>query len=110
MRNAAALATIFPKLGELNIIRCWTGTVGFTPDGFPLVGKSSMADGLYIIGGYPAGMGLICYTAKLLSEMITGKEMEIDLDPFDPDRFDNLNIELPERYNYAILEDYLGRL
>lgn len=110
VRNASALAKIFPKLGDVNIIRCWAGTVGFTPDGFPLVGKSSIAEGLYIFGGFPAGMGLIPYTAKLLSDLIANKQMETDLGPFDPDRFNDLKIELPKRYNYAILEDFLGRL
>jgi sarcosine oxidase subunit beta len=110
VRSAASLAKIFPNLGNVNILKCWTGTVGFTIDGFPLVGKSSIADGLYIIGGFPAGMGLIPYTAKLLAEMIAHKDMEADLDPYNPDRFNDVKIELPERYNYAILEDYLGRL
>jgi len=110
VRNAAALAKIFPKLGDVSIIRCWTGTVGFTIDGFPLVGKSSFGEGLYIIGGFPAGMGLIPYTAKLLADLIADREMEVDLEPYDPDRFNDVRIELPERYNYAILEDYLGRL
>ena len=110
VRNAAALAKIFPKLGNVNILRCWTGTVGFTIDGFPLVGSSSIAEGLYLIGGFPAGMGLISYTAKLLAEMVAEKEMETDLDPYDPDRFNDIRIELPDKYNYAILEEYLGRL
>jgi glycine/D-amino acid oxidase-like deaminating enzyme len=110
VRNAAALAKIFPKLGHVSIVRCWTGTVGFTIDGFPLVGKTSRAEGLYLIGGFPAGMGLISYTAKLLADLIADREMEVDLDTYDPDRFNNLKIELPQKYNYAILEDYLGRL
>jgi sarcosine oxidase subunit beta len=110
VRCGATLSKIFPKLGDVNILRCWTGTVGFTIDGFPLVGKRSYADGLYIIGGFPAGMGLISYTGKLMAEMIAGKEMEMDLDPYDPDRFNDVRIELPERYNYAILEEHLGRL
>lgn len=110
VRNAAALAKIFPKLGDVNILRCWTGTVGFTIDGFPLVGRSSFAEGLYIIGGFPAGIGIISYTGKLLADMIAGKAMEVDLDPYDPDRFNDIRIELPEKYNYAILEEYLGRL
>ena len=110
IRCGAALSRIFPRLGGVNIIRCWTGTVGFTIDGFPLVGKSSIAEGLYIIGGFPAGMGIIPYTAKLISDLIMDKEMEVDLDPYNPDRFNDVKIELPEVYNYAILEEHLGRL
>ena len=110
IRCGAALSRIFPKLGGVNIIRCWTGTVGFTIDGFPLVGRSSITEGLYIIGGFPAGMGVIPYTAKLIADLIMDKEMEVDLDPYDPDRFNDVKIELPEVYNYAILEEYLERL
>jgi glycine/D-amino acid oxidase-like deaminating enzyme len=72
--------------------------------------RGASTDGLYIIGGFPAGMDVIPYTGKLLADLIMGKDMEVDLDPYDPDRFNSIKIELPEVYNYAILEEYLGRL
>jgi sarcosine oxidase subunit beta len=110
LKNSSLLAKLFPTLGGVNILRCWAGTMGTTPDGLPLVGRSGIADGLYVIAGFPNGMAFIAYIAKLLADMVAEKKPEIDLDIFDPCRFQSLDIELPERYNYTILADHLGRL
>ncbi|MCK5570257.1 MAG: FAD-binding oxidoreductase [Spirochaetes bacterium] len=110
LKNASILAMLFPELGDTNILRCWAGTMGTTPDGLPLVGRSGIADGLYVIGGFPNGMAFIPYIAKLLSDLIANRPLETDLEMFDPDRFKDLFIKLPERYNYTILADCLGRL
>lgn len=110
LKNASLLARLFPALGNVNILRCWAGTMGTTPDGLPLVGKTDIAEGMYIIAGFPNGMAFIPYLAKLLSCLVAEREPEKSLEIFDPDRFMHLEVELPERYNYTILADYLGRL
>ena len=110
LKNASLIARIFPKLGELPIMRCWAGTMGTTPDGLPLVGKSRLAEGLFVIAGFPNGMAFIPGIAVLLAQVVQGREPEIDLDIFDPDRFIDRSFTLPERYNYTILADFLGRL
>jgi glycine/D-amino acid oxidase-like deaminating enzyme len=84
--------------------------MGTTPDGLPLVGRSSIAEGLFVIAGFPNGIAFIPYIAKLLSDIVAEKDPEMDLDIFDPDRFLGVSIDLPQRYNYTILADYLGRL
>jgi glycine/D-amino acid oxidase-like deaminating enzyme len=69
-----------------------------------------MAEGLYIMGGFVAG---VCWTpicGKLLAELIANKTPEVDLESMNPNRFDNMKIELPEKYNYAIMLEHLGRL
>ena len=110
LKNASLVARIFPKLGELPIMRCWAGTMGTTPDGLPLVGKSRLAEGLFVIAGFPNGMAFIPAIAVLLSQVVQGRQPEIDLDIFDPDRFIDRSFTLPDRYNYTILADFLGRL
>jgi sarcosine oxidase subunit beta len=110
LKNASLVARIFPRLGGLPILRCWAGTMGTTPDGLPLVGKSRLAEGLFVIAGFPNGMAFIPYIALLLSQVVEGREPETDLDIFDPDRFIDRSFTLPERYNYTILADFLGRL
>lgn len=110
VKNVSIIERLFPKLRKINVIRCWAGTMATTPDGLPLVGKSSIAEGLYIIAGFPNGMAFIPFLAKLLSQLIIYKKVEMDLDIFDPDRFNELRIEWPTRYNYTIIADFLGRL
>jgi sarcosine oxidase, subunit beta len=110
LKNASLLARIFPRLADLHILRCWAGTMGTTPDGLPLVGRSGIAEGLFVIAGFPNGMAFIPGIATLLSAVVEGREPEIDLDVFNPDRFAGRSFTLPERYNYTILADYLGRL
>jgi sarcosine oxidase, subunit beta len=110
LKNASLVARIFPKLGKLPIMRCWAGTMGTTPDGLPLVGKSRLAEGLFLIAGFPNGMAFIPGIAVLLSQVVQGREPELDLDIFAPDRFIERSFTLPETYNYTILADYLGRL
>jgi sarcosine oxidase subunit beta len=109
-KNASILGKLFPRLGDINIFRCWAGTMGTTPDGLPLVGKSRLADGLFVIAGFPNGMAYISYIAKMLAHLVADKVPETNIDLFDPDRFNDLTVEIPERYNYTILADYLGRL
>jgi sarcosine oxidase subunit beta len=110
LKNACLLARIYPRLAGVHIVRCWAGTMGTTPDGLPLVGQSRVAEGLFVIAGFPNGMAFIPYIASLLAALAAGKTPELDLDIFQPDRFAGLDIHLPETYNYTILADYLGRL
>lgn len=110
LKNASLLARVFPKLAGVHILRCWAGTMGTTPDGLPLVGASGIAEGLFVIAGFPNGMAFIPYLASLLADMVAGEEPETDLQMFDPQRFADLAVRLPDRYNYTILADCLGRL
>ncbi|UCB45595.1 MAG: FAD-binding oxidoreductase [Spirochaetota bacterium] len=110
IRNGRALAMIFTKIKAVNVLRIWCGVSAYTIDGLPLVGESAMAEGLYIMGGFVAG---VCWTpicGKLLAELIANKTPEVDLESMNPNRFDNMKIELPEKYNYAIMLEHLGRL
>jgi len=110
IKNVSILEKIFPALNISHVIRCWAGAMGTTPDGLPLVGQSSIAEGLFIIAGFPNGMAFIPYLAKLLSELIIHGKSYMDLNIFNPDRFNNLSLNWPIKYNYTIIADFLGRL
>jgi sarcosine oxidase subunit beta len=75
---------------DLSVTDGWAGLKGLTPDGDPLVGEVDAVDGLYVAAGCN-GHGLILAPAlgeSLARFLDTGSWGEIDLDPYDPDRFE----------------------
>lgn len=78
-------------LGDLSIIRAFTGITEYTPDGSPYIGPVPGAPGMYIAAGFH-GEGFCPgpLTGKILAEMIAGKEPKVSLEPFRPDRFASL--------------------
>lgn len=51
--------------------RRWAGTMGFTPDGLPLVGAVAGRPGVWMMGGYTGhGMGFALQCARVLVERI----------------------------------------
>lgn len=64
-----------PKLKGKKITHRWSGIMGFSADGQPLVGSLSSDPQLYFVGGFTAhGLGLAFHSAKVLSHMICGDE------------------------------------
>jgi len=104
------LTKIFPKQKNLSIIRAWTGTMGFAPDGIPLVGRSSLTEGLLIAAGFAAGISQECTVGKIMTELVTKGEISLDIDMsmYDPGRFNGMSFEWPDPYDLSILHDYLG--
>lgn len=61
----------FPALRGVKIDYRWSGTMGFSADGLPMVGALPGRTGLYVIGGYTAhGIGWGFKAAQLLSRLI----------------------------------------
>jgi D-hydroxyproline dehydrogenase subunit beta len=76
-----------PRLGDLSVIRCWTGFRPATPDKLPLIGRWDPIPGLWIAAGHE-GLGITTSlgTAQLLADQIAGRAPEIDPAPFSPMR------------------------
>ena len=76
-----------PRLGDLSVIRCWTGFRPATPDKLPLIGRWDPIPGLWIAAGHE-GLGITTSlgTAQLLADQIAGRVPEIDPAPFSPMR------------------------
>ena len=76
-----------PGLGDLSVIRCWTGFRPATPDKLPLIGPWDPIPGLWIAAGHE-GLGITTSlgTARLLADQIAGRAPEIDPGPFSPMR------------------------
>lgn len=65
------LAGTFPQLGERSVRHRWAGTMGFTSDGFPVVGRVEHAPAvLYAVGFSGHGMSLGFATGRHLARRV----------------------------------------
>jgi glycine cleavage system T protein len=77
---------MLPALRDVEIARAFNGLMSFTPDGFPLLGESAAARGLWLAQAiwvtHSAGCG------RALAELMTHGDALLDLHECDPQRFD----------------------
>jgi glycine/D-amino acid oxidase-like deaminating enzyme len=88
LRSAMAL---LPCLGQMNIIRSWTGMRPASPDGLPLLGEHPGRPGVWLACGHE-GLGVTTAfgSARLLADQILGRAASIDAAPYAPSRFAHL--------------------
>jgi glycine/D-amino acid oxidase-like deaminating enzyme len=80
LRRACAF---LPELGELNLIRCWSGFRSASPDGQPLLGPHPRRPGVWLALGHEGlGVTTATGTAWLLTDQITGTASDIDAAPW----------------------------
>lgn len=88
LRKMLARAEQFmPSIAQLRAIRVWTGFRPATPDKLPLIGRWESTPGLWIASGHE-GLGITTSlgTARILADMVLGKQPAIDPAPFAPAR------------------------
>ena len=82
----ARRAALLPALRDVELARAFNGLMSFTPDGFPLLGESAAARGLWLAQAiwvtHSAGCG------RALAELMTHGDALLDLHECDPQRFD----------------------
>ncbi|WP_234322840.1 NAD(P)/FAD-dependent oxidoreductase [Streptomyces sp. NRRL S-350] len=87
-RLAGQAAELFPVLADVTVMRAYRGFRPYLPDHLPAIGADPRVPGLYHACGHEgAGIGLAPATGLLISEQLAGKQPELDLAPFRPDRF-----------------------
>jgi len=79
-----------PAVGELQLLRCWTGQRPATPDGRPIIGRVPGTPGpaaQWVATGHE-GLGLTTAmgTARLWLDLLLGRTPAIDPAPYAPDR------------------------
>ena len=76
-----------PSLARLPIVRTWTGFRPATPDKLPLIGRWAPTAGLWIAAGHE-GLGITTSlgTARLLADLVVGRQPPFDASPFSPMR------------------------
>jgi sarcosine oxidase subunit beta len=86
---ARCLTDLFPVLrGKARVVRAWSGIMGFTADGLPLIGRYEPAPGLTIAAGFNgSGFSWGVVLGKIVTRLLGGQESEFDIAPFRPARF-----------------------
>ena len=88
LNQISQMRRLLPGVGNLNIIRVWSGIEGYLPDSLPIMGPSGTVDGLfYAFGfcghGFQLGPGVGDVMAELLSTGATSTPIA----PFSITRF-----------------------
>ncbi len=66
----------------------WAGLRPCTPDGLPVIGRPAGAPELILATGHAMkGLSLAPVTARLVADLVAGRDPSHDLEPFGPDRF-----------------------
>lgn len=90
------LHTHFPWTQELSIRHRWSGTMGFSPDGRPVVGTVPEHDeSLFATGCTGHGMGYGFRMGRLLAEQLCGTASRDEYDLFAASRFETGTESVP---------------
>ncbi len=69
-----------PGLEEAKVIETWRGLRPCTPDGLPIIGRSDSFENLFVAAGHAMlGISLGPVTGKLVSELVRGEKVDMDL-------------------------------
>ncbi|MCY1375885.1 D-amino acid dehydrogenase [compost metagenome] len=79
---------LLPGVGNLNIIRVWSGIEGYLPDSLPVMGPSGTVDGLFYAfafcgHGFQLGPGV----GDVMAELISTGSTSTSILPFSINRF-----------------------
>jgi glycine oxidase len=78
---------LVPKLDDARILEAWAGLRPGTPDGLPILGRSSTPGYFVATGHFRDGVLLAPVTAKIMSAIVTGQMPQFELAGFSPARF-----------------------
>ncbi|MGI9405290.1 MAG: NAD(P)/FAD-dependent oxidoreductase [Hyphomicrobiaceae bacterium] len=81
--NVRLACYAIPALKAARLARSWTGFEAETADAMPAVGPVPGVPGAYVCGSIHSGYTSGPYIAKLLAELILGREPEMGLFPID---------------------------
>jgi glycine/D-amino acid oxidase-like deaminating enzyme len=85
--NAQIACRIIPAISGLNLIRCWIGSEGRTPDSLPLLGNLDHLPHFYTACCAKGGFTIGPFMAKTIAELIVGGKTDYPISKFTPSRF-----------------------
>lgn len=79
---------VLPAFGQAKIDQAWSGLLDITPDGLPVIERTSEVDGLIVAAGFSGhGFCLGPMTGRVIYELATDKQPSLPLHPFRHGRF-----------------------
>lgn len=78
---------LYPYATDLNRSAAWRGGYLATPDGSPILGTTPYDNLLLNIGHGAQGWTMACGSARVISDLVAGRQAEIDLDGLTLARF-----------------------
>ena len=91
LNQMAQMRRLLPGVGNLNIIRVWSGIEGYLPDSLPIMGPSGTVDGLFYAFGFCGhGFQLGPGVGDVMAELISTGSTSTSIEPFSIRRFATL--------------------
>ncbi|WP_415846512.1 NAD(P)/FAD-dependent oxidoreductase [Vibrio aerogenes] len=88
------LHRVVPQIGNIHIIRSWSGIESYLPDSLPVMGPSSTTEGLYYAFGFCGhGFQLGPAVGDVMAELIATGSTDTLIEPFDIKRFTRKTIK-----------------
>lgn len=84
---AMVIQDLFPEGGDINQAEFWSGLRPMTPDGTPVIGKTSFANLFTNTGHGTLGWTMACGSGKMLADIVSGRSTDIDPDGLDVFRY-----------------------
>ncbi|WP_158742190.1 D-amino acid dehydrogenase [Acidisphaera sp. L21] len=84
---AYSVSNLFPEGGDVKKASFWTGLRPMTPDGTPIIGRTKI-DNLWLNTGHGTlGWTMSCGSARVLADLISGKQPDIQFDDLAISRY-----------------------
>jgi sarcosine oxidase subunit beta len=88
-RMCDIMCSVVPALKDVRVVRQWSGLYTISPDAHPILGTVPGIDGFYHAVGFSGhGFMLAPIVGQVIAEMITGKDLSIDISGLDLGRFE----------------------
>ncbi|WP_064609520.1 D-amino acid dehydrogenase [Photobacterium sp. J15] len=75
---AMVIQDLFPQGGDISKAKFWTGLRPMTPDGTPVIGRTPYANLFTNTGHGTLGWTMACGSGRLLADIVSGREPDID--------------------------------
>ena len=84
--NLRVAKNVVPEVGNIHLLRTWTGLACVTPDHLPLLGPVPEVKNCFVVGGdltFTLGPTL----ARMVSQLICNESTDLPVGMYNPDRF-----------------------